>query len=431
MTLSDVAIRRPVFTGMMSLTLVVLGVLGYRRLGTDLYPDVSFPFVTITTAYPGASPEDIEQTVTRPVEDAVSSIPGIKSVFSWSREDVSMVFIEFQLSVALGDAVQNARDKIGVAQGQLPLGARAPVIAQYDVSAQPVLVFSAASADDPIALREKLDDQVRPRLEQLDGVAAVRIVGGGEPGIAVAFRDRLAALGLTPDAVFQRIRGEHLDLPGGDYASGEGKVGIRVRGEFRDVDGLRRMPVATAADGSLVRLADVALVRRGAKEPETVVRTNGVEAVGVEVVKQAGANSAAVATAVKGLLPALQAQHGFEAQVLIDQSTIIEANAHEVWIAIYFGGAMAVLIILLFLLDLRGTIISALALPTSVVGTLFAMYAMGFSINQLTLLGAVARDRPPHRRRRRGARVHHPAARARRAAGARGEPRGRRRSPSP
>jgi hydrophobe/amphiphile efflux-1 (HAE1) family protein len=388
MTLSDVAIRRPVFTGMMSLTLIVLGFLGYRRLGTDLYPDVSFPFVTVTTAYPGASPEDIEETVTRPIEDAVSSIPGIKTVSSWSRENVSMVFIEFELSVPLGEAVQNVRDKVGVAQGQLPLNARAPVIAQYDVSAQPVLVFSAASSDDPISLREKLDDRVRPRLEQLQGVAAVRIVGGGEPEIAVdVFRDRLAALGLSPDAIFQRVKNEHLDLPGGDYPAGQGKVGIRVRGEFRDVDQLRRMPVATAKDGTTVRLADVALVRRGAKEPTTVVRTNGVEAVAVEVVKQAGANSAAVANGVKRLLPELQAQHRFQAQVLVDQSTLIEANAHEVWIAIFFGGAMAILIILVFLLDLRGTIISALALPTSVIGTLFAMYAMGFSINQLTLLG--------------------------------------------
>jgi HAE1 family hydrophobic/amphiphilic exporter-1 len=236
MTVSDVAIRRPVFTAMMSLTLVVLGVLGYRRLGTDLYPDVSFPFVTISTVYPGASPEDVEESVTRHVEDAVSSIPGVDNVFSWSREDVSMVFIEFKLSVPLGEAVQNVRDKVGVAQGQLPAGARAPVIAQYDVSAQPVLVFSAASGDDPIALREAFDDRVRPRIEQLEGVAAVRIVGGGEPEVSVElFPERLRALGLTPDAVFRRIQGEHLDLPGGDYAAGEGEVGVRVRGEFEDV----------------------------------------------------------------------------------------------------------------------------------------------------------------------------------------------------
>jgi hydrophobe/amphiphile efflux-1 (HAE1) family protein len=388
MTLSDVAIRRPVFTAMMSLTLVVLGVLGYRRLGTDLYPDVTFPFVTISTVYPGASPEDIEESVTRRIEDAVSSIPGIDKVFSWSREDVSMVFVQFELSVPIGEAVQNARDKVGVAQGELPLGAHAPVIAQYDISAQPVLVFSAASGQDPIALRERFDDQVRPRIEQLQGVAAVRILGGGEPEVSVELsRDRLQALGLAPDAVFRRIQGEHLDLPGGRYPVGGSEVGVRVRGEFRDVDGLRAMPVATAPDGSLVRLADVALVRRGAAEQKTLVRTNGVESVAVEVVKQAGANSAAVANAVKALLPELEKEQGFTAQVLVDQSTTIEANAHEVWIAIYFGGAMAILIILVFLLDLRGTIISALALPTSVVGTLFAMWAMGFSINQLTLLG--------------------------------------------
>jgi hydrophobe/amphiphile efflux-1 (HAE1) family protein len=388
MTLSDVAIRRPVFTAMMSISLIVLGVLGVHRLGTDLYPDVTFPFVTVRTVYEGASPEDIEQTVTRPIEDAVSSISGVDRVFSWSRENVSLVFVRFKLSVPLDEGVQNVRDKVGLAQGDLPLGARAPVIAQYDIAAQPVLVFSAAAGQDPVALRDRIDDQVRPRIEQLDGVAAVRIVGGGEPEIAIdLFRERLQGLGLTPDAVFQRIKGEHLDLPGGNVPSGANEMGIRVRGEFATVDALRLMPVATAPDGTLVRLADVALVRKGAKEPTTLVRTNGVEAVAVEVVKQAGANSAAVANAVKRLLPELEKEQGFQAQVLVDQSLVIEANAHEVWIAIFFGGAMAILIILLFLLDVRGTIISALALPTSVVGTLFMMYVLGFSLNQLTLLG--------------------------------------------
>jgi hydrophobe/amphiphile efflux-1 (HAE1) family protein len=388
MTLSDVAIRRPVFTAMMSATLVVLGLVGARRLGTDLYPDVSFPFVMVTTTYPGASPKDVEDDITRLIEDAVAGISGIDRVFSESREDVSIVSVQFKMSVPLPEAVQQVRDKVGVAQGTLPLGAKAPVISQFDIAAQPVLVFSAASGRDPIALREMLDDQVRPRLEQIEGAAAVKILGGGEPEVSVElFRDRLQALGLTADGVFQHIRAEHLDLPGGRYPSGPNEIGVRVKGEFEDADALRDMIVATARDGSQVRLGDVAMVRRGAKEPRTLVRTNGVEAVAVEVVKQAGANSAAVANAAKALLPELQKQYGFSAVVLVDQSLLIEANAHEVWLAIFFGGAMAILIILLFLLDLRGTFISALALPTSVVGTLFAMFAMGFSINQLTLLG--------------------------------------------
>jgi hydrophobic/amphiphilic exporter-1 (mainly G- bacteria), HAE1 family len=388
MTLSDVAIRRPVFTAMASLTLIVLGFLGLRRLGTDLYPDVTFPFVTIRTVYPGASPADVEEMVTRPLEDAVSSIAGVDKVFSSSRENVSLVFMQFKLSADLGQAVQNARDKVGIAQGKLPLGAEQPVIAQFDIAAQPVLVFSAAAGEDPVALRDRFDDQVKPRLEQLDGVAAVNVIGGGEPEISVElYPARLEPLHLTPDQVFARIQREHLNLPGGKYPLGEGEVGVRVQGEFQDVDELRGMPVATGPDGSQVRLSEVALVRPGAKDATTLVRTNGVESVAVEVVKQAGANSAAVATAVKRLLPQLAKEQRFEAQVLIDQSVDIQSNAREVWIAIYFGGAMAVLIILLFLLDLRGTFISALALPTSVVGTLFAMYWLGFSLNQLTLLG--------------------------------------------
>ncbi|HTP29173.1 MAG TPA: efflux RND transporter permease subunit, partial [Anaeromyxobacteraceae bacterium] len=388
MTLSDVAIRRPVLTVMMSVALVVLGLVGARRLGTDLYPDVSFPFVMVTTVYPGASPQDIEDDVTRPVEDAVAGISGVDRVFSESREDVSVVSVQFKMKVDLATAVQQVRDKVGIAQGLLPQQAKAPVISQFDVSAQPVLTFSAAAGQDPVTLRELLDDQVRPRLEQIEGVAAVRIVGGREPEVWVdLFRDRLQALGLTPDGVFQRVKAEHLDLPGGRYPFGTNEIGVRVKGEFRDADALRRMVVAMARDGSAVRLGDIALVRPGAKEARTLVRTDGVEAVGVEVVKQAGGNSAAVAKAVKAVLPELQRRYGFSAQVLIDQSLLIEANAHEVWIAIFFGGAMAILIILLFLLDLRGTFISALALPTSVVGTLFAMYALGFSINQLSLLG--------------------------------------------
>ena len=388
MSISDVAIRRPVFTAMMSVALIVLGLLGLDRLGTDLYPDVTFPFVTVTTVYPGASPQDIEESVTRPIEDAVAGISGVDRVFSWSREDVSLVFVRFKLSVALMEGVQSVRDKVGIAVGQLPAGAKPPIISQFDVAAQPVLVFSAAAGTDPIALRELLDDQVRPRLEQIDGVAAVRVLGGGEPEISVElFPERLRQIGLSPDAVFQKIKAEHLDLPGGRYPSGSMEVGVRVKGEFSTADELRRMVVATGPDGSQVRLDDVALVRKGMKEPRTLVRTNGAEAVAIEVVKQAGANSAAVANAVKKVLPELEKQFGFRSQVLIDQALTIEANAHEVWIAIFFGGAMAILIILVFLLDPRGTFISALALPTSVIGTLFFMYVLGFSLNQLTLLG--------------------------------------------
>ena len=416
MNLSDVAIRRPVFTAMLSVALIVLGFLGLGRLGTDLYPDVTFPFVTVTTVYPGASPQDIEESVTRPVEDAVAGISGVDRVFSWSREDVSLVFVRFKLSVPLSrGGAERPRQGGHRGRADCPPAPSPRSSPSSTCAAQPVLVFSAAAGNDPIALREMLDDQVRPRLEQIEGVAAVRVLGGAEPEIAVElFPERLRQLGLAPDAVFQKIRAEHLDLPGRPLPVGAQEVGVRVVGEFTTADDLRQMVVATGTDGSQVRLGDVALVRKGMKEPRTLVRTNGVEAVAVEVVKQAGANSAAVANAVKELLPGLRGAVRLPGRRCSSTRPLtIEANAHEVWIAIFFGGAMAILIILLFLLDLRGTFISALALPTSVVGTLFVMYVTGLLAQPAHAARPLAGHRPAHRRRGGGAREHHPPPRAR------------------
>ena len=389
MTISDIAIRRPVFTTMLCLSLVVLGVLGAQRLGTELWPNVTIPFATVTTVYPGASPQDIENQVTRPLEEAIAGIPGIDRLFSQTRENVSLVFVQFKLTVPLGEAVQQVRDKVGAARMLLPRSIDAPVIAQFDVGAQPIVVFTASSSDDMADLRALLDDQVRPRLEQLQGVAAARIVGGNPREIAVdLLPDRMRMMNLPPDAVYQRIRGEHLDLPAGHYATGTTQVGVRVLGEFKDVDALSHMVVATAPTGQQIHLSDVARVREQPAEAQTLVRTGNRMALAVEVVKQPGANTVRVAQAVRDELKAIQARMGdrLNTEILLDQSVDIEANAHEVWVAIYFGGAMAILIILFFLLDWRGTLISALALPTSVVGTLFVMWLLGFSLNQITLI---------------------------------------------
>lgn len=389
MTISDIAIRRPVFTTMLCLSLVVLGVLGAQRLGTELWPNVTIPFATITTVYPGASPQDIENQVTRPLEEAIAGIPGIDRLFSQTRENVSLVFVQFKLSVPLSEAVQQVRDKVGAARMLLPRTIDAPVIAQFDVGAQPIVVFTASSTQDVTDLRELLDDEVRPRLEQVQGVAAARILGGNPREIAVdLLPDRMRMMNLPPDAVFQRIRGEHLDLPAGHYAQGSSQVGVRVLGEFKDVEALRHMVVATAPSGQQIHLSDVAKVEERPAEAQTLVRTGNRLSLAVEVVKQPGANTVKVAAAVREELAALKARMGerLNTEIILDQSTDIEANAHEVWVAIYFGGAMAVLIILFFLLDWRGTLISALALPTSVFGTLFVMWVLGFSLNQITLI---------------------------------------------
>ncbi|WP_338871271.1 efflux RND transporter permease subunit [Myxococcus stipitatus] len=390
MLLSDVSIRRPVFTTMMSLGLIVLGLMGLGRLGTDLYPDVSFPVVVVTTVYKGAGPGEIETQVVKPVEDAVAGISGVDKIHSWSRENLATVVVQFTLSTNLDRAVQEVRDKVAGIANRLPQTADAPVVGRVDLSATPILTY-AVSADLPSqALRRLIDDRIKPALAQLEGAAEVRITGGDTREIQIDLDlDKTRAAGVSPFDIARRVGAENLDLPAGRLKLGASELTVRSLGQFRDVDEIRALPVARSRTGAQVRLDEIATVTDGVAERRTVARLNSKDAVILEVVKQPGSNTVAVSDAVKRVLKEMgpEVGHGFTARLLIDQSDLIRENAHEVWVALIFGGAMAVLIILMFLLDGRGTFISSLALPTSVIGTFFVMYVLDYTLNQMTLLG--------------------------------------------
>ncbi|GAC1344965.1 MAG: efflux RND transporter permease subunit [Myxococcales bacterium] len=389
MSLSDVAIKRPVFTGMLSLCLLVLGLLGLQRLGTDLFPDVTFPIVTVSTVYRGAGPGEIETQVVKPLEDAVAGISGIDKIHSFSRENAGVVVVQFKLTENIERATQEVRDKVSAAASKLPKGADVPVVTRIDVGASPILTY-AASADLPSReLRKRVEDKLQPALQQVEGVAEVRITGGDVREIQVDVDlDRAKAAGVSPAEIAQRIGAENLNLPAGRLALGPTELTVRTLGEFKDVRELADLPIAASKSGSQVRLGEVATVTDGAAERRTEARLNGQAALILEVVKQPGSNTVKSADGVKKALQAIAPAlgHGFKTTLLVDQSELIRANAEEVYVALVFGGAMAVLIILLFLLDPRGTFISALALPTSVVGTFFVMFVLGYTLNQMTLL---------------------------------------------
>ncbi|HYO57477.1 efflux RND transporter permease subunit [Archangium sp.] len=389
MFLSDVSIRRPVFTAMLSLCLIVLGLMGYTRLGTDLYPDVSFPVVVINTVYKGAGPGEIETQVIKPIEDAVAGISGVDKIHSWSRENVATVVVQFKLSVDLDRSVQEVRDKVSGIVNKLPRDAEAPMVGRVDISAVPVLTYAASAQVDSRTVRKIIEDKLKPSLAQLEGVADVRINGGDVREIQVDVDlDKARAVGVSAMDLAQRIGAENLDLPAGRLQLGPTELTVRSLGQFKSVEELRQLPVAQSRTGAQVRLEEIATITDGVAERRTTARLNGADAVILEVIKQPGSNTVAVSDAVKKamdtLVPSLG--HGFQTRQLIDQSVDIRENAHEVWIALIFGGAMAVLIILMFLLDPRGTFISSLALPTSVIGTFFVMYLLGYSLNQMTLL---------------------------------------------
>ncbi|WNG33181.1 efflux RND transporter permease subunit [Archangium violaceum] len=389
MLLSDVSIRRPVFTAMLSLCLIVLGVMGYTRLGTDLYPDISIPVVVVNTIYKGAGPGEIETQIIKPIEDAAAGISGVDKIHSFSRENVGTVIVQFKLSASLDRAVQEVRDKVSGIVNKLPQDADAPVVGRVDISAVPVLTYAASAQADSRTVRKLIDDKLKPALAQLEGVADVRINGGDVREIQVDVDlDKARAVGVTPMDIAQRIGSENLDLPAGRLQLGPTELTVRSLGQFKSVEELRQLPVAQSRTGAQVRLEEVATITDGAAERRTSARLNGQDAVILEIIKQPGSNTVALSDAVKKqmetLVPSLG--HGFQTTLLIDQSVIINENAHEVWIALIFGGAMAVLIILMFLLDPRGTFISSLALPTSVIGTFFVMYLLGYTLNQMTLL---------------------------------------------
>lgn len=389
MLLSDISIRRPVFTAMMSVCLVVLGLMGLSRLGTDLYPDVSLPVVVVNTVYRGAGPGELETQVVKPIEDAVAGISGVDKIHSWSRENVGTVVVQFKLSTNLDRAAQEVRDKVGNLAGQLPRDADEPRVSRVDLSASPILTYAASASADSRTLRKLIDDRISPALSQLEGVAEVRISGGDTREIQVDVDlDKARAVGVSPLQVAQLIGADNLDLPAGRLLLGPTELTVRSLGQYKSVEELRRLPVAQSRTGAQVRLEEIASITDGAAERRTVARLNGQDAVILEIVKQPGSNTVAVADQVRqvldGLVPTLG--NGFQMSLLVDQSVLIRENAKEVWIALLFGGAMAVLIILAFLLDPRGTFISSLALPTSVVGTFFFMYALDYTLNQMTLL---------------------------------------------
>lgn len=388
--ISAIAIRRPVFTVMVTVAMLVLGAVGFARLGTDLFPDVSFPAVAVTVPYPGASPSEVENLVTKPLEDAVVSLNGIDRVRTFSREGQSQMIVMFTLGTDITEAATEVRERISQARYKFPAETKEPIVSRFDVTASPIITYTLRGTGSLASTRKYADDTLKPALEQVDGVAQVSVQGGSTREIKVELdRARLDSLGQSPANVVQRLRAENMNVPGGHFDEGKREVSVRTVGEFKDAESVRNTIVATAADGSGVKLRDVAKVDDGYAEARTRVVVNGQEGVTLELRKQSGTNTVEVAEAVKAKMVELGKVFpaGLRSELIIDQADIIKPQVEQVEHDIVFGGGMAILVILIFMLDLRSTLISAVALPTSVVGTFFVMYWLGYTLNMMTLLG--------------------------------------------
>lgn len=387
MWISDTSIKRPVFATMVIASFMVLGIVSMTRLGIDLFPEVNFPFVNVSVVYPGAAPEEVETLVTKPVEDAIAGINGVKRVISTSTEGFSRVGIELRLEVDPQAATAEVREKVAAIRSRLPEQIEDPTIERFDVAALPIMVFAVGSSQPSDVTRRQVEDDLKPLLEQIDGVAAVEVNGGEVREIQIDLDPRrLEALSLPLHEVAAKLAAENLDVPGGQVKRDGRSVSLRTKGEFTSAREIEDV-ILRSTGGSTIRVRDVGTVVDGYEDRTSTTRLDGKDAVSFSVRKQSGANTVDIADKIEAAVARLSTTFPeLQIRPVHSDADGIRENVQDVRGHIIFGGLMAVLIIFIFMRDWRSTLISALALPTSVIATFFFMWVVGFTINMMTLM---------------------------------------------
>lgn len=390
MNLSRGPIHRPILTSMVFLIIIVLGLISFSRLSIDLMPEITYPTISVITSYGNVGPEEMEQLVTRPIEEALAAVQGVEQITSTSTEGRSMVRVSFTWGTDLEAAANDIRDRIDRVLPRLPEDVDRPMIRKFDVSAFPIMMIGVSSDLHPLELRRLVEDQVKYRLERIPGVAAAEVFGGLTREIHVNLKaDKLKGLSLSPQAVLAALRRENRNIPAGLYEKGNLEVLVRTQGEYSSLDEIRAT-VITTRNGVPVRIGDVASVEDSWQEVRQMVRINGKPGLRVAINKQSGSNTVAVAKEVLFELDRLNRDFPQLTLVpLIDQSRYIQRSINNVGNSALLGGILAVLILFVFLRNISSTAIIATAIPISVVATFGLMYFAGLTLNIMTF-GALA-----------------------------------------
>lgn len=388
MKISELCVRRPVFATMLVMLLVVVGAASWKGLGVDLFPNVDIPIVTVTTTLKGASPEEIETSVTKPIEEAVNTVSGIDELRSTSREGVSSVVIRFVLEKKGEEAAQDVRDRVATIIRNLPDGTDPPVIVKFDIDAAPVMTIAVSGNRDLREITKLADDQVKQVLETVNGVGAVGIVGGRKRAVNIYVNpSRMESFGLTVPQVKAAIEAQNLEIPGGRVDTGTREMVLRTMGRMPSVDDFRQLIVANIG-GRPVMLGDIGRVENGEEEARSVARFDGRPSVNLVIQKQSGTNTIEVISKVKARLSQIRKTLPADIRIdpIRDQSTFILRSVKEVQFHLLLGALLTSLVVLLFMRDWRTTVIASVAIPASIVATFTIMRAFGFTLNNITLL---------------------------------------------
>jgi HAE1 family hydrophobic/amphiphilic exporter-1 len=384
-------IRRPVFTTMFILVLIVFGIRSYPGLGVDLYPDVDLPMVGVTVTYEGTAPEEMETLVTKPIENRVSQVSGIKTITSTIREGYSQTVLEFEIGTDPRQMASEVREKVAGVRRRLPDDIDEPVVQRFDMASQAIATYAFSSDKrSPGEVRRILNDVVIDGLQMLEGVADVSVYGAADRAIKVHVKsEKLKQYGISFQTVLTKVNNANINTPGGKVRDNNNTITVRTIGKLNTVDDFKQIIVANK-DGKAIRLTEIADVEDDWEDAESYSRTNGVPSVMLAIRKQSRTNTVQVIDVVNKELEKIM-EHDLPPDIKMyivrDQSRYIRENVADVWNTILFGGFLALLITYMFLGDLRATIIGGLAIPTSIIATFFLMDIMGFTLNNMSLMG--------------------------------------------
>ena len=392
MKISSISIQRPVFASVMSLTILLFGIISFTRLPVREYPDIDPPIVSVITLYRGASSSVVETEITNVLEEQFATLEGVKTMTSSSREQGSVITIEFELDRDVDESANDIRDRVSRVRGQLPREVDDPVISKVDANAQPIVWLALFSDQhNGLELTDIGDRILKERIQRFPGVGSV-IIGGERRYAMRVWLDpmRMAAHGLTTQNIEDAIRRENAEIPGGRVEGKSREFAVRTRGELATPQEFGAI-IVSQKDGNLVRLRDIAEVMVGAEDERTIARYNGKSSIGLGIVKQSQASTVDVADIVRAALPELEQSlpAGMKLDVAYDSSTFIKESIDQVVETLIIAMCLVVLVVLAFLKSFRATTIPSLAIPISVIGALAAAYFAGYTINILTLLGLV------------------------------------------
>ena len=388
MILSKTSVKHPIGVTMITLMVVIFGFVSLYKLPIDLMPDMTFPMISVSASYENASPTEIETLITRPIEQAIAAVSGVEEIESSSSEGKSSVRISFAWGTNLDAATNDVRDRIDRIIKRLPDDIDRPQIRKFDSNATPIIVIGAASKLDPVKMLDLIENQVKYRIERIDGVASLDVMGGNQREIQVRLDiNKLKALKISPEKIVSRIKAENINLPAGMIESGNYELRLRTPGEFETVEQIARLVVADS-NGQVIRLSDVAEVADHWEKKRSIVRINGQPGVRMSVSKQSGANTVQVATAVKKEINAINREiPQLRLTPIVDSSKYIQRSIDNVSSSAVMGGILAVIILQLFLANLASTAIIAVAIPISIIATFALMYYFGFTLNIMSLGG--------------------------------------------